>query len=337
MDTPLSYTMSLADVGELEALVDKLDSMEIDPADPRFFDQAWELTAMVPTGVRRFLAEFCRHERAAACLVHGWPVRDDEIGPTPAGWAEAAAQGRGRREEFVLGLLAMCLTGDTFSWSTLQGGRLVHNVVPIQGDETEQSGHGQVLLEWHTEDGFHPYRCDYLLLFGMRNRDRVPTLVSSIRSVRLDEADMEILRRPLFHIMPDNEHLRQMAAIHPDHPSLVRARKMRDEPEPVPVLFGAPGSPYLRIDPYFMRCADGGPAAEGALRRLVGELNRVQQNIEIEPGTLLVVDNYLAVHGRAAFEARFDGTDRWLKKTLVTRDLRTSRDMRDSPSSRVIV
>ncbi|MFD1046061.1 fructose-bisphosphatase class II, partial [Kibdelosporangium lantanae] len=65
-------------------------------------------------------------------------------------------------------------TGDAFSWSTLQDGRLIHNVVPIEGDETEQSGHGQVLLEWHTEDGFHPYRCDYLLLFGMRNHDRVP-------------------------------------------------------------------------------------------------------------------------------------------------------------------
>ncbi|HEU5027344.1 MAG TPA: guanitoxin biosynthesis L-enduracididine beta-hydroxylase GntD [Spirillospora sp.] len=337
MDAPVSYSMSLADIGELEALIDKIDSLDIDPAAPRFFDQAWELTAMVPHGVRRFLAEFCLHERAAFGMVRGWPVSDRAIGPTPANWSQAAEQARGRREEFVLALLAMCLTGDTFSWSTLQGGRLIHNVVPIQGDESEQSGHGQVLLEWHTEDGFHPYRCDYLLLFGMRNHDRVPTLVSSIRDVRLDEADMEILRRPLFHIMPDNEHLRQMAAIHPGHPSLLRARKMREEPEAVPVLFGAQDSPYLRIDPYFMRCADGDPAAEAALRRLIDELNRVQQRLEVEPGTLLIVDNYLAVHGRAAFSARFDGTDRWLKKTLVTRDLRTSRDMRESPSSRVIV
>ncbi|WP_067461648.1 guanitoxin biosynthesis L-enduracididine beta-hydroxylase GntD [Actinomadura macra] len=337
MDTPLSYTMSLADVGELESLVDKLDSLEIDPAAPYFFDQAWDLTAMVPSGVRRFLAEFCRDERAATCTVRGWPIGDRALGPTPANWSEAAAQGRGRREEFVLGLLAMCLTGETFSWSTLQGGRLLHNVVPIAGDEQEQSGHGQVLLEWHTEDGFHPYRCDYLLLFGMRNPDHVPTLVSSVRDVRLDEADLELLRQPRFHIMPDNEHLRQMAEKHPGHPSLLRARKMRDEPRAVPVLFGAPESPYLRIDPYFMRCADDDPAVETALRRLIDEMNRVQQRIEVEPGTLLVVDNYLAVHGRAAFRARFDGTDRWLKKALVTRDLRVSRDMRESPSSRVIV
>jgi Fe(II)/alpha-ketoglutarate-dependent arginine beta-hydroxylase len=335
MDIPISYTVSLAEICELESLVDKLDSMEVDPADPRFFDQAWDLSTMVPAGVRRFLAEFCLHERAAACMVRGWPVSDKALGPTPATWSEAAAQARGRREEFVLGLLAMCLAGDTFSWSTLQGGRLIHNVVPIQGDETEQSGHGQVLLEWHTEDGFHPYRCDYLLLFGMRNHDRVPTIVSSVRDVRLGERDMEILRRPLFHIVPDNEHLRQVAQ--PGDPSLLRARKMREEPEAVPVLFGAPGSPYLRIDPYFMRCADDDPATQAALRRLIEELDRVQQRIEVEPGTLLVVDNYLAVHGRAAFRARFDGTDRWLKKTLVTRNLRTSRDLRESPSSRVIL
>lgn len=337
MESPLSYTLSLADIGELQALVDKLEAMDFNPAEPRFFDQSWDLTAMVPTGVRRFLAEFCRYEPAATCLVRGWPVNDEILGPTPSSWVEAAEQERGRRAEFVLGLLAMCLTGDAFSWSTLQDGRLIHNVVPIEGDETEQSGHGQVLLEWHTEDGFHPYRCDYLLLFGMRNHDRVPTLVSSVRDVRLSETDLDLLRQPRFHIMPDDEHLRQLADTHPDHPSLRRAREMRERPEAVPVLFGAPDSPYLRIDPFFMRCADDDPATRAALDRMVDELNRVQQGIEIEPGTLLVVDNYLAVHGRAGFKARFDGTDRWLKKTLVTRDLRASRDLRARPASRVIV
>ncbi|MFD1046529.1 hypothetical protein ACFQ1S_13680, partial [Kibdelosporangium lantanae] len=65
MESPLSYTLSLADIGELQALVDKLEAMDFNPAEPRFFDQSWDLTAMVPTGVRRFLAEFCRYEPAA--------------------------------------------------------------------------------------------------------------------------------------------------------------------------------------------------------------------------------------------------------------------------------
>ena len=33
-------------------------------------------------------------------------------------------------------LAATCL-GDTFSWPTLQNGRLIHNVLPIEGEEAE--------------------------------------------------------------------------------------------------------------------------------------------------------------------------------------------------------
>ena len=54
----------------------------------------------------------------------------------------------------------------------------------------------------------------------------------------------------------------------------------------------------------------------------MAELERVQQEVVVGPGTLLVVDNYLAVHGRRAFEVRYDGTDRWLKKLTVSRNLR---------------
>jgi len=336
MDTPTSYKLSADDLHELEVLVDKLDSMGIDPASPDFYDRAWEFAPLVPAEVRRFLAEFCLHEGSATAIVSGWPVDDTAVGPTPGHWETAAKEARGRREELVLGLLAMCLRGDVFNWSTLQEGRLIHNVVPIDGESQEQSGHGQVLLEWHTEDAFHPYRCDYLLLFGVRNPDRTPTTMSSLRDVVLDPADVEILRRPRFHILPDNEHLRQVAAKDPNHPSLARTREMRDNPQAVPLLFGHPDQPYLRIDPFFMRCADDDPAAARALKALTDELERVQQALVVEPGTLLIVDNYLAVHGRAAFRARFDGNDRWLKKTLVTRNLRTSRDQRETAADRVI-
>jgi L-asparagine oxygenase len=56
----------------------------------------------------------------------------------------------------------------------------------------------------------------------------------------------------------------------------------------------------------------------------------------LHPGDLLIVDNMLAVHGRSEFKARHDGTDRWLKKAIVTRDLRASRHLRHSVASRVL-
>ncbi|MFE5486115.1 guanitoxin biosynthesis L-enduracididine beta-hydroxylase GntD [Streptomyces sp. NPDC056527] len=333
----LHYDLSADEVAQLDALIAGLGEAGCDPGGPRFHDEAWELASRVPVGVRKFLAEFRRDDPAAAFKIRGFVVDDSAVGPTPRNWAEAAASLRTRREELFLSLIGKCL-GEVFSWPTLQSGRMIQNVLPIAGEENEQSGHGSdVLLEWHTEDGFHPYRCDYLALFGIRNHDRVPTTVASIRDVTLSAETRRVLGEPRFYILPDDEHLRQLAAQQPDHPGLLRMRAMRETPEPVAVLFGAPDSPYLRIDPFFMRCVEGDAAAEQALKELVRELEAATRDVVVEAGTLLVVDNYLAVHGRKAFTARYDGTDRWLQKAIITRDLRKSRDTRDTAAGRVLI
>ncbi|MFJ9902453.1 guanitoxin biosynthesis L-enduracididine beta-hydroxylase GntD [Streptomyces sp. NPDC101152] len=333
----LTYDLSLEETVRLEMVIVELQEAGCDPGESEFHDRAWEFIPRVPIGLRRFLEDFRREDPAAAFLIRGFPVDDDAVGPTPGTWAAAAASGSSHREQLFLALIAKCL-GEVFSWPTLQAGRMIHHVLPIAGDENEQSGHGSdVLLEWHTEDGFHPSRCDYLALFGVRNHDRVPTTLSSVRDVRISEETRRTLFEPRFHILPDDEHLRQLAAQQPDHPGLARMRAMRETPEPVAVLFGAADSPYLRIDPFFMRCVEGDTGAEQALKELVVELERVQQDVVVEAGTLLVVDNYLAVHGRRAFTARYDGTDRWLQKAIVTRDLRKSRATRDSAAARVVI
>lgn len=333
----LHYDLSAEEVAQLDALIGELRAADCDPGDPLFHDEAWELAARLPVGLRAFLTAFRRDDPAAAFKIRGFPVDDAAVGPTPGGWAQAAASVRTRREELFLSLLGKCL-GEVFSWPTLQSGRMIQNVLPIAGEESEQSGHGSgVLLEWHTEDGFHPYRCDYLALFGIRNHDRVPTTVASIRDVTLNEETRTVLSEPRFFILPDDEHLRQLAAQQPDHPGLLRMRAMRENPEPVAVLFGAPDSPYLRIDPFFMRCATGDAVAERALKELVTELEAATRDLVVEAGTLLVIDNYLAVHGRRAFTARYDGTDRWLQKAIITRDLRKSRGTRDTAAGRVLI
>jgi L-asparagine oxygenase len=330
------YDLSAVEVAQLEALLTELVYTDHDPGNPSFHDHAWEFVARLPWGLRDFLHGFRQNEAAAAITISGFPVDDGSVGPTPGVWSSESAARRTRREEFFVALIGNCL-GEVFSWSTLQGGRMIHNVVPIQGEETEQSGHGSnTLLEWHTEDGFHPYRCDYLMLFGVRNDDRVPTTLASIRDVILSPQSAEVLAQSRFYILPDDEHLRQLAKRDPLNPSLVCVRRMREQPEPAAVLYGALDEPYLRIDPYFMRCADGDDEASAALSEIVVELNRVQRDVVVGPGALLIVDNYLAVHGRRAFSAHYDGTDRWLKKTLVTRDLRKSRSARAIAAARVL-
>jgi len=93
-------------------------------------------------------------------------------------------------------------------------------------------------------------------------------------------------------------------------------------PKPTSVLFGDRQFPYMCIDRPFMRCADDDREAAAALDRFMAELTRAQQEVVVGPGTLLIVDNYLAAHGRRSFQARYDGTDRWLKKLTISRNLR---------------
>ncbi|TBO54789.1 oxygenase, partial [Streptomyces kasugaensis] len=44
---------------------------------------------------------------------------------------------------------------------------------------------------------------------------------------------------------------------------------------------------------------------------------RVSVAVSLRPGEVLIVDNDLVVHGRVPFRARYDGTDRWLKRASV--------------------
>ncbi len=322
VDTPVEYLLSDVEREQLqEAALRHRDSGD-GPGHPGFYDSDWSKVDDLPPGLRRFLEGFRRNEPAAACLIHGFPLDDGQIGPTPGHWEAAATAKNTRDQEIVLALCGMAL-GEPFTWETLQAGNMIQNVLPIAGDELRQSGHGsETVLEFHTEDGFHPRRCDYLLLFGVRNDDAVPTLLASVRDLELDPETARVLAERRFHILPDDEHIRQLEARDATHPALAGMRAMRDRPEPQAVLFGHEVNPYLRIDRPFMRCVGDDPLAERALDALMAELERVQQQIAVGAGSLLVIDNHLAVHGRRPFRARYDGRDRWLKKVTVSRDLR---------------
>ncbi|GGP32539.1 L-asparagine oxygenase [Streptomyces capoamus] len=336
-DQPVVYTLGPQEAEELADAARWAAESCGNPLEEEFYEQAWRQVELLPEGLRAFLQEFRHREPATACLVHGLPVDDAEIGPTPDHWRDAIADKSARGQEAMLALCGLAL-GDPFGWATLQEGSIVQNVLPIRGEEDRQSGYGsEALLEFHTEDGFHPHRCDYLMLLGLRNPDAVPTIVASVRDVRLDERDRAILSQERYHILPDTEHIRQLATDDPDHPALGKLRRMESAPAPVGVLFGDTLAPYMRIDRPFMRCVGDDPEATAALDRLMAELTRVQQEIVVGPGSLLIVDNYRAAHGRRAFTARFDGTDRWLKKLTVSRNLRRGLAGYRSGLRRVIV
>lgn len=315
------YHLCAQEVAQIRNAAEEVLAGPLSPRLPAFFDAHRTLHRVLPPGLLGFLDDFRRGESTAGCLVHGFDVDDGTTGPTPSHWTEAVDLPVTVAEAYM----AMCAValGDPFTWATLQRGTMIQNIFPIKGDEERQSGHGsESLLEFHTEDGFHPGRCDYLMLFGVRNHERVPTLLASVRDVELDARQRQLLGEPYFHIVPDDEHIRQLMQDHPEHPALPQVLRMRRDPDAVPVLFGDGRRPYLRIDRPFMHCAQARPDAVAALDALMAELERATVPVVVDSGSLLVVDNYVAVHGRRAFSGRFDGTDRWLKRMIVSRNLR---------------
>ncbi|MCB5179035.1 TauD/TfdA family dioxygenase [Streptomyces antimicrobicus] len=258
----------------------------------------------VATGFSAALRHHCRPVDTADGLfvLRGLPVDDAAAGPTPTSWATAGDSGA--VHDIVLLLLATAM-GNPLAWEGQQDGRFVHNIVPSPGHEHAQTGASStVLLSPHTEDAFHPGRAHLLMLGCMRNPDGIATTAASIRRTRLADPDVELLTRPVLPILPDDAYEAAQGYT-------------AEAPPAVPALFAAEDGLTLRYDPAYTPLTDADPAYRAAYDRLSDELARVSVAVSLDPGEVLVVDNDLVVHGRVPFRARYDGTDRWLKRASV--------------------
>jgi Fe(II)/alpha-ketoglutarate-dependent arginine beta-hydroxylase len=317
----VDYVLNSNEVDELLQAQDELLVSGLSPVEPDFYQKFPDCHELLPAGLRKFLKAFRNNESSTLCQVQGFPVDDSVAGPTPERWERPEGYGSTLRSDVYLAMCASAL-GDPFSWATLQYGRLIQDIFPIRGDEQRESGHGSdAFLTFHTDDAFRPDTCDYLLLFGIRNHDVVPTYVAAVRDVVLRDEDRKVLSEDRFHILPDDEHIRQLELRAPDDPALLHAIESRDDPRPVSVLFDDPVNPHVRMDAPYMRSIDGDPRADRALAALQAELDRVRRPMVAAQGTLLILDNRSVVHARESFSARYDGTDRWLRKIIVSRDL----------------
>ena len=299
----------------------------------------------LPRRIREFLSDFKLQEPACGvCLISGYPIDNARIGKTPSHWKwklDTAAS----LEEQIMFVLFGCLLGDPFAWATQQDGYLMHDVLPIKDNEYDQLGTGsEQLLWWHTEDAFHPHRADYLGLMCLRNPDRVATTIGAPDISRMPQEQVDLLFQPRFLIKPDESHseknesdLRKQTRNGDEvlDSAYENIRKLNSAPPRVPMLFGNRQAPYVRLDPYFTTPLDD--EAGAALNALARSIDENIQEVVLQPGDCFFIDNYRIVHGRKAFKARYDGTDRWLKRLNLTRDLRKSQGSRGGCEMRVMV
>lgn len=258
----------------------------------------------------------------------------DAIGPprhpTPRDWHEVQSPSPTHNAEILLVLLSSLL-GDVFGWSTQQDGRYVHDVLPMKGLENEQVGWSSLTpLTWHTEDAFHEHRADYLALLCIRNPGAIATTFWSVNNLDLNAEEWAVLWERRFLIRPDNSHLPRYNTGSPQRFEKILA--MMSSPSRVAVLFGNRERPYLRIDPDYMTAVPGDVQAEEALAALSRVIESNLVDLALREGDICFLDNFQVVHGRRPFRAHYDGSDRWLKRVNIMRDLRRAASSRNLPT-----
>jgi L-asparagine oxygenase len=249
------------------------------------------------------LLEFAaRPSPGAALLVRNVPI--GEIGATPA--SPGARPEVWTRPELLL-LAAARLLGHPIGYAPEHGGRLVQDIVPVKGTERLQvstSSSGDLMF--HTETAFHPHRPRHLLLLCLRGEPGAATTLLSVGELieGLDESVIEILHEPRFATAVDLSFLGGR-------------RNLRGEPHRI--LDGPLHDPTLLFDADLTVGLD--EDASQAVAAVNERISNCHRSLVLEAGDLLVVDNARAVHGRSSYQARFDGTDRWLMRAFTVADL----------------
>jgi len=192
--------------------------------------------------------------------------------------------------------------GRVYGFAQEQNGRIIQNLFPIKKDEGSQiSSSSKARLEMHTETAFHPFKPEYVILLCVRDDPHAGTTLSALPDVLeyLDDETIDVLHQPEFKT------------------SLDQSFQNHDQPDRellTPVFFNQ--STAMAYDRGLMRGVTG--RARVALVRLSEAIDKVRKNVFLKTGDVLIIDNRQVVHGRTPFTPRYDGTDRWLKRVMVS-------------------
>ncbi|HDR7761770.1 TauD/TfdA family dioxygenase [Bacillus cereus] len=295
---------------QLKKIIDELPRLNrFDEIDDAFLNELEVVKSKLPVRILKELVSFKRSSNLYGTIKFSNLPTDASLPITP----EKGEFAKGKVtnvSEYILLLFMLCL-GEPLAYEDEKGGLLIQNICPVKGEEKKQENTGSDLLEFHTEDGFHPYKPDFLALYCVKSdRDnKAKTITSSIRRVlkHLPNDAIEILREPLYAIKP---------------PSSFGNENQDDLLQTIPVLSGTLLDPEICMDFYLMKPQN--ELAAWALDCLKKELLNASIGVILQKGELLIVDNKKAIHARTEFVPKYDGEDRWLQRMFVVRDIHAS-------------
>jgi L-asparagine oxygenase len=254
---------------------------------------------LLPERISRILSSFGTDYSAAqygAIVFKGLiEVDNDELGPTPSSWQQMDYS-KIQKYGFISSLLHGAVPSKPVQYyAQRKGGGLMHAIIPDEKMSYTQTGSGSKTdLYVHTEDAFLFNQADFLSFFFLRNEERVPSSLYSIRS----HGEMNDVMRPLFkpiYKCPKDANYALDA--------------FQEADVCTSVLYGNEQRPFIRFDAaeqIFNEQADQSAEAMEYLVNFWSEAQPLIYNDYVpDAGDLVFVNNHLCAHGRNAFLAGF--------------------------------
>lgn len=299
------------DQSEFTNLVSRLKPFDPKTEAAAFVSEAQLQSARLPVELRRALQRL----RTDGEVRGGLLIRGIPLGAVPATPAHAdLAIGLGLDATRALSVVAGAL-GEQFGFRPELSGHVIQDILPVPGfEDTQQSISSRALLELHCETVFTDARADFVALLCLRPdpKRQAATLISTAHDVleRLSPETIRTLRAPRFATTVDGSFLRGSG--------LLDAVTV----QPITVLAGSAKRPRLRCD--FAETTGMDDDAQRAVEELYAAADAAAKAVYLDRGDLLLIDNHSTFHGRTPFERTGDGTDRWLLRSFIARDLARS-------------
>jgi L-asparagine oxygenase len=227
-----------------------------------------------------------------------------QIPPTPATPYTAQSSVLAATEsliEYSIGL------GYAVSYVQEQQGKLTQNILPVHKTEYEQiSTSSKVQLALHTETAFHPYKPDYVILLCLRGDPTAVTTYANVEEIlsHLNKETVEYLQEKWYNTGIDKSF---------------RSNGKSYQEFNLPVLTKVEDGYNMIYDEDLMKPTTLFAAA--ALESFSNAVSKSVREIILKAGDLLIIDNNKTIHGRKPFQPRYDGTDRWVQRMLVRKNL----------------
>jgi Fe(II)/alpha-ketoglutarate-dependent arginine beta-hydroxylase len=324
-----NLTLLSSEFEDINFLIRELRDKYTTADNEHFLRKARYFSSRLPRRIQAFYRNLrLDYKHTGISVIKGYNI--ESVGMTPDSWDYSESYNPSLNIDFLAVLLCSAV-GYVFGWTTQQKGKIIHDLIPQKSKGSAQTGYGSTSeLVMHTEDSFHAHKAEFVCMYGIKNEGKVATTFASIRDIKLEQKDIEVLFNEGFELTPDESHLDK------SQKSLSVTQQSEHRNAIVTTLYGNREYPYLCYDPAYTKLHNNDDYRSKVYNMLKREIDDKTRDIAIEPGDICIIDNRKVVHGRRAFTPQFTGNDRWLKRINITTNLRKSAGVRSNVEEKVV-